>query len=104
MCYCYWYFQETRLGYSFKRSEITITNAFQKILDESNCKPNKIWVDKGIKFYNRLIKSWIEKSEIEMCSIHNKGKSAVAERFIKTWKNKIYTYMTSILKICILIN
>ena len=26
---------------------IIITNAFQKILDESNCKPNKIWLDKG---------------------------------------------------------
>ena len=24
---------------------ITITNAFQKFLDESNCKPNKIWLD-----------------------------------------------------------
>ena len=23
-----------------------ITNAFQKILDESSCKPNKIWVEK----------------------------------------------------------
>ena len=29
------------------KKEITITNAFQKILDESNCKPNKVWVDKG---------------------------------------------------------
>ena len=26
---------------------ITITNAFQKILDESNRKLNKVWVDKG---------------------------------------------------------
>ena len=26
---------------------ITITNAFQKILDESNCKSNKVWVHKG---------------------------------------------------------
>ena len=26
---------------------VTITNAFQKILDKSGCKPNKIWVDKG---------------------------------------------------------
>ena len=25
----------------------TITNAFQKVLDESNRKPNKIWADKG---------------------------------------------------------
>ena len=32
---------------------ITITNAFQKILYESNRKPNKIWVDKGSEFYNR---------------------------------------------------
>ena len=46
------------MGYSFKdKKEITITNAFQKILDESNQKPNKIWVDKGSKFYNRSMKS-----------------------------------------------
>ena len=31
---------------------ITIINAFQKILKESNRKPNKIWVDKGSEFYN----------------------------------------------------
>ena len=31
----------------------TISNAFQKILDESNSKPNKIWVDKSSEFCNR---------------------------------------------------
>ena len=36
---------------------ITITNAFQKTLDESNRTPNKIWVDKGSEFYNRSMKS-----------------------------------------------
>ena len=36
---------------------ITITNAFQKIFDESNRKPDKIWVDKGSRFYNRSMKS-----------------------------------------------
>ena len=30
--------------------------------------------------------------------MHNEGKSVVAERFIKTLKNKIYKYMTSISK------
>ena len=39
------------------KSGLTITNAFQKILDESNCKPNKIWVDKGSEFCNRSMKS-----------------------------------------------
>ena len=29
-----------------------------------------------------------------MCSTHNEGKSVVAERFIKTLKNKIYKHMT----------
>ena len=32
------------------RKGITITNAFQKILKESNRKANKIWVNKGIEF------------------------------------------------------
>ena len=27
----------------YSKKEITITNAFQKVLDESNCKPNTIW-------------------------------------------------------------
>ena len=47
-----------------KKKGITIANAFQKILKESNRKPNKIWVDKGSKFYNRSIKSWVEKNDI----------------------------------------
>ena len=46
----------------------SITNAFQKILNASGCKPNKIWVDKSSKFYNRSIKSWLEKKSIEMYS------------------------------------
>ena len=33
-----------------------------------------------------------------MYSTHNEGKSVVAERFIRTLKNKIYKYMTSIPK------
>ena len=33
-----------------------------------------------------------------MYSTHNEGKSAIAERFIRTLKNKIYKYMTLISK------
>ena len=33
-----------------------------------------------------------------MYSIHNEGKSVVAERFIRTLKTKIYKYMTSVSK------
>ena len=77
---------------------ISIVNAFQKILKESDRKPNKIWVDKGSEFYNNSFKKWLKDNDIEMYSIHNEGKSVVAERFIRTLKNKIYKYMTAISK------
>ena len=77
---------------------VSIVNAFQSILKISNRKPNKIWVDKGGEFYNRSMKSWLEKTDIEMYSTHNEGKFVVAERFIRTIKNKIYKHMTSISK------
>ena len=64
----------------------------------SKRKSNKIWVDKGSEFYNKSMKSWLEKDNIEMYSTHNERKSVVAERFIRTLKNKTYKYMTSISK------
>ena len=44
------------------------------------------------------MQSWLEKNAIEIYSIHIEGKSVVTERFIRTLKNKIYKYMTSISK------
>ena len=38
----------------------------------------------------------LHNDNIEMCSAHNEGKSVVAEIFIRTLKNKIYKYITSI--------
>ena len=39
-----------------------------------------------------------------MYSAHNEGNLVIAERFIRTLKNKIYKYMTCLSKMCILIN
>ena len=55
-------------------------------------------VEKGREFYHRSMKSWLEKNDIEMYSRHNEGKSVISERSIRTLKNKIYKYMTSISK------
>ena len=68
------------------------------MLDDSNRKLNKIWVDKGSDFYNSSFKKWLKDNYIEMYSIHNEGKSVVAEEFIRTLKTKIYKYMTAISK------
>ena len=77
---------------------ISIVNAFQIILKESNRKPNKIWVDKGSKFYNSSFTKWLKDNDIEMYSTNNEGKSAIAERFTGTLENKMHKYMTSISK------
>ena len=72
---------------------IIIANAFQSILDNSKRKPNKIWIDQSSELYNTHLKNWLKDNNIEMYSIHYEGKSVVAERFIRTLKNKIYKHM-----------
>ena len=67
---------------------ISIVNSFQIILKISNLKPNKIWVDKGIEFYNSSFKKWLKDNYIEMYSTNNEGKSIIAGRFIRTLKMK----------------
>ena len=77
------------------RKGISIVNAFDKIIKQSNRKPNKIWVDQGGEFYNNVLKKWLSDNNIIMYSTYNEGKSVVAERFIRTLKNKLYKHMAA---------
>ena len=76
----------------------SIVNAFQKIISEGQRKPNKIWVDQGSEFYNQSFKDLLKINNIEMYSAYNERKSVVAERFIKTLRNKIFKHITTISK------
>ena len=75
----------------------SIVNAFKKIISKER-KPNKIWVDQCSEFYNQSFKDFLKINNIEMYSTYNEGKSVVAERFIRTLKNKIFRHMTTISK------
>ena len=75
-----------------------MVNAFKKILSDSNRKSNKIWVGQDSEFYNKSFKDFLKTNNIEMYSTYNEGKSVVAERFIRTLKNKIFKHMTAISK------
>ena len=66
---------------------VSIVNGFQKMISEGR-KPSKIWVDQGSEFYNNSFKDFLKINNIEMYSTYNEGKSAVAERFIRTLKIK----------------
>ena len=74
---------------------ISITNAFKKIMKQSGRKANKIWADQGNEFYKQDFKKWLSSNNIIMYSTYNEGKSVVAERFIRTLKNKLYKHMTA---------
>ena len=76
------------MGRFFKRQKGTsIVNAFQKVISKGR-KPNKIWVDQDSEFYNNSFKDFLKINNIEMYSTYHEGKSVVAERFIRTLKNK----------------
>ena len=74
---------------------ISIVNAFNKMIKQSNRKPNKIWVDQGGEFYNNVFEKLLSDNDINMYSTYNEGKSVVGERFIRTLKNKLYKHMTA---------
>ena len=74
----------------------SVVKGFKKIVSKSSRRPKKIWVDHGSEFYNKTFKNWLVDEGIEMYSTYNEGKSVVAERFIRTLKNKLYKHMTAI--------
>ena len=69
------------------KKDVSSVDAFQKILDDSNRKPSKIWVDKRSEFYSNSLKKWLKDKHIEMYSIQNEEKSVVADIFIRTLKS-----------------
>ena len=69
---------------------VTITNAFQKILKESNRKPNKIWVDEGIQFYNNFFKKCLKiflKAGYHV--IISKYKNIFAKGYTPNWPEEV---------------
>ena len=65
----------------------TVASALKTIFKER--KPEKMWVDKGKEFYNKDVKDLIE-----LYSTENEEKSSVAERWIRTMKEKMWKYFT----------
>ena len=42
----------------------TVLNAFSETVNESNCKPNKLWIDQGSEFDNKLMQEWLKNNDI----------------------------------------
>ena len=72
------------------KKRTSIANAFKKILNDSNRKPNK--KKDVIKVVNSII-DLLKKNNTETYSTYNEGKFVVAERFIRTLKSKIFKHI-----------
>ena len=48
-----------------------------EIVNESNRKPNKLWVNQRRKFCNKLMQESFGNNNILMYSIYNEGKSVI---------------------------
>ena len=58
-----------------------VLNAFNKIVNQSNRKANKLWFDQDRECYNKHMQEWLDSNLIY--STHSEGKSIISERFIK---------------------
>ena len=93
-----------RVGALKDKRGVSIVNVFQKILKQSSRKPSKIWVDKGIEFYNSSFKKWLQDNDFAMHSTHNTCKISCSREILQDIKKQNLQIHDFYQKMCILIN
>ena len=73
----------------------TVKVALEKIITESGRTPDHLWVDEGGEFYNKIMKAYLDKNDINMYSTYSENKSAVIERFNRTLKTNMWKRFTA---------
>ena len=72
---------------------ITIKNALEKIFNKRKTK--FLWTDNGKEFYNKQVQDLLNENNIKLYSTNNSEiKSAVIERFNRTFENMMYKKFT----------
>ena len=67
----------------------TIVKALKEIFKESGRRPEKLWTDKGREFFNKDVRDLVY-----LYATENEEKSSIAERWIRTMKEKMFKYFT----------
>ena len=63
-----------------------VNNTLQKFLDQSDRKPDKIWLNKVSEFDNRSMKPWLQQNDTEMNSTNKEEKSVVVQKIYWNFK------------------
>ena len=69
------------------------TNAFRSILNQR--KPKNVRYDQGMEFRNKEFQKLLKATGIHSYEAKNDTKAAIVERFNRTFKNKMYRYLTA---------
>ena len=77
------------------KTGMTTLNAFQSILKQANQKPKILLVDKGTEFLNQAFLNFCRQSGIKLINNYTSIHAPIAERFIRTLKRIMVTYMTA---------
>ena len=77
------------------KTRVALVHAFDKILKQGRCQPNRLQTDRGTEFYNRTFQRWIKDQGIQHFSTEGDAKASVLERFNRTLKERLYRYFTA---------
>ena len=70
-----------------------VSKAFKSIIEDR--KPKKVQYDQGIEFKNKEFQKLLREYDIISYEARNDTKAAIVERFNRTFKNKMYRYLTA---------
>ena len=85
------------------KTGVDVADALNKIFSSdqgspgsaSNRRCSKMWVDKGLEFYNKHVEALLSLLGIQLYSTENEEKSFVVERWNRTMKEKMFKYFSA---------
>ena len=77
-----------------RKTGAEVVQAFQSIVDEGR-RPQTLQTDQGKEFYNATVQRWLQREGIRHFSTSGDAKAAIAERFNRTLKTRLYRYFTA---------
>ena len=81
-----------------RKTGAEVVEAFQSIVEEGR-HPQTLQTDQGKEFYNAAVQRWLQREGIHYFSTSGDAKAAIAERFNRTLKSRLYRYFTAANKV-----
>ncbi|XP_020910819.1 uncharacterized protein LOC110248614 [Exaiptasia diaphana] len=78
-----------------KKNAATVARAFEDIFEESDRQPDALQTDEGTEFLNSTLRGVLKERGIRHFVVYGDTKAQIVERFIRTFKNRMWRYFTA---------